>query len=144
MLHHYLSDRNTSIAPPLWPFWRTIHNVVEYVSIGSLYIWVTITAICHRIGHHGGLLHCMETYIAWKPRWPFTLHWILGNKASYWKCTWHDGKLFQLKIGLWRLEKVGEDCRRMEKVSKVPNTNLSVPGSMALQCDSVMEPRLQF
>ena len=42
------------------------------------------------------------------------------------------------------MEKVGEGWGRMGKVSKVPNTNLIVPGSMALQCDSVMEPRLQF
>ena len=70
--------------------------------------------------------------------------------------SWKQSLILEVHLARWknyfskkkkcvrRLEKIGEVWRRMEKVSKVPNTNLIVPGSMALQCDSVMEPRLQF
>ena len=68
--------------------------------------------------------------------------------------SWKQSLILEVHLARWkpisvknRSLKVGESWRgwrRVEKVSKVPNTNLIVPGSMALQCDSVMEPRLQF
>ena len=85
------SDCNT-FEKPFLPVWRTMLDGIH--SIGLHYIWVTISTIWHRSGHHGGLMldSCKQSLIV-------KLHVVMiKHHVSKFRIVFYKRQQNQLKI----------------------------------------------